>query len=81
MATPATLPTTPPTMTGGDAMDEFEVPFPEPAVLEDVPPLATPVPPAYPPPTTAEVFEEPVGVLWVDVELSQKSSDALVEVR
>jgi hypothetical protein len=58
MATPATLPTTPPTMTGGDAMDEFEVPLPEPAVLDDVPPLATPVPPAYPPPTTAEVFEE-----------------------
>jgi hypothetical protein len=49
IATPATLPTTPPTMTGGDATEEFEVPFPEAAVLDDELPPATPVPPALPP--------------------------------
>jgi hypothetical protein len=55
IATPATLPTTPPTMTGGDATEEFEAPFPEAAVLDDEPPPATPVPPAFPP-TAAEVL-------------------------
>jgi len=55
MATPATLPTTPPAMTGGDAVEELEAPFPEAAVLVDAPPPATPVPPAFPPVVT-ELF-------------------------
>jgi hypothetical protein len=55
IATPATLPTTPPAMTGGDAVEEFEAPFPEAAVLVDALPPATPVPPAFPP-TAVEVF-------------------------
>jgi hypothetical protein len=48
IATPATLPTTPPAMTGGDAVEEFEVPFPAAVFLDALPP-ATPVPPAFPP--------------------------------
>lgn len=56
MATPATLPTTPPAMTGGDAVEEFEAPFPDAAVLVDAPPPATPVPPPAFPPVVTELF-------------------------
>jgi hypothetical protein len=63
MAAPARLPTTPPTTTPVDGVEEFEVPFPEAAVLDDALPEATPVPaPANPPaPVDVASLLEKVG--------------------
>lgn len=58
MATPAILPTTPPTTTGVDGVLSFEPPpLPAAAVLEDVLPVLPAVPPAIPPPVLVATFE------------------------
>jgi len=63
MAAPARLPTTPPTTTGVDGVEELEVPFPESAVLDDELPDATAVPPAATPPAPVDVASLPEKVV------------------
>ncbi len=60
MATPAMLPTTPPTTTGVDGVFEaFElVPFPVPAVVVGAVPVLAAVPPGIPPPVIVATTEE-----------------------
>jgi len=84
MAAPARLPTTPPTTTPVEGVEEFEVPLPEAAVLDDALPEATPVPPAAYPPGPVDVASllERVAEYRDEVELSVKSSeDELEDVR